>query len=96
MDVLNQKQWLESKNCVVDFFRNFSKNWFDFFEIFEKIFFENWTTSSTNRPTAQGLPAAAVAAAADKKCVPRQILKPCNLVFSDFTGKVLQSLPPPW
>jgi hypothetical protein len=45
MDVLNQKQLLESTNCVLIFFSiffeiflNFSKNRFEFFE--------KWTTSS--------------------------------------------------
>jgi hypothetical protein len=50
---MDQKQWLESTNCVVEFisiyfeiFRNFSKNRLEFFEIFEKIFFKKWTPSS--------------------------------------------------
>jgi hypothetical protein len=55
MDVLNQKQWLKSTNCVVVFFsiffeifRNFLVKRFEFFEFFEKIFFEKWTTSSVH------------------------------------------------
>jgi hypothetical protein len=57
MDVLNQKQWLESTNCVVEFFsiifRNVLKNRFKFFEFFEKIFFEKWTTSNSGCPQQQ-------------------------------------------
>jgi hypothetical protein len=53
MDVLNQKQWLEKYKLWSNFFfrfffeilRNFSKNWISFFEFFEKLFFEKWTTS---------------------------------------------------
>jgi hypothetical protein len=36
MDVLNQKQWLESTNCVVDFF-------LILFEIFKNLIFKKKT-----------------------------------------------------
>jgi hypothetical protein len=35
MNGLSQKQWLESTNCVV--------NYFSIFEFFEKIYLEKWT-----------------------------------------------------
>jgi hypothetical protein len=55
MDVWTKNNGLKKTKCVVEFFSkffeifwNFLKSWISFFEFFEKLFFEKWTTSSGN------------------------------------------------